>query len=134
MEGACEGAAHGMTGTEWRAATALFTAGEVSVVMLVKGHASHVSRRSVAIQSAVTQCCHTDHSGTIVEPVPCNLNGYIRSVSCQCKHMADLGCLPARYLILVFYHAFCSMSCLPQACQPSHSSTLIPLITLLLHA
>ena len=35
MEGAGEGP-HGMTGTEWRVATALFTAGEVSVMVLGK--------------------------------------------------------------------------------------------------
>ena len=36
MEGACE-ETHGMTGTEWKAATALFTAGEVRAVVRVKG-------------------------------------------------------------------------------------------------
>ena len=42
---------HGMTGSEWRVATALFTAGEVSVIVLTKGHCYHISRHIAALQA-----------------------------------------------------------------------------------
>ena len=103
MEGACQGA-HGMTGVEWRVATALFTAGEVSEMVLVRGHASHVSRRIVAIQPIARFTNRETEMLQLCRPV-------------GCRPMHAHGGLVPQHLMSLIYHTICSSSCLCQAGQ-----------------